>query len=379
MGNRKKFIQLVPFYPTPYELHPKEDYFLMPADIMREKGFDVEFVTLRNTAPTPEYKTGAGNVAPAFEMHKGYPVKRFKNMLSLFWYIRKQKGAIVHVHLRPYPPSQFAPFLVPQKKALRTFTYLLGSNKPIQLLTKLSVPKYDIVFCVTPYEVDIYRNAGVKEDKIRLVPLSIDYDFFSAKAPDVKETAKKFGYADSEFVIISIAQIRRHKRFDDVMRALKIVKEKIPGAKFLAVGEDWLPRQNLPDIMATAEACGVADSVIWTNFQGMKEVRALLQGSSVFVHGADNEYQGLVSYEAAAAGVPLCLSNIGTHTSVFGDFALYHEVTDHQTLAKNLLKYHEDKNLVKNNTTFLKNKMKEWDYSVIRKKMADAYDELIGQ
>ncbi len=192
MDKPKKFIQLVPFYPTPYELHLKEDYFLMPADIMREKGYEVEFVTLRNTAPTPEYKTGKGNMAPAFEIHKGYPIKRFGNMLSLFWYIRQQKNAIVHVHLRPYPPSQFAPFFVPQKKALRTFTYLLGSNKSIEVLTKLSVRKYGIVFCVTPYEVGIYRGAGVKEERIRLVPLSIDYEFFSSKASDVKQVAERF-------------------------------------------------------------------------------------------------------------------------------------------------------------------------------------------
>lgn len=376
--NPKKFIQLVPFYPTPYELHPKEDYFLMPADIMREKGFEVEFVTLRNTAPTPEYKTAAGNVVAEFDVVKGYPVRRFKNTLSLFSYIRNQKGAIVQVHLRPYPPSQFAPFFVPQKKALRTFTYLLGSNKAVEILTRLSVPKYDIVFCCTPYEIDIYRKAGVKEERIRHVPLSIDYGFFSAKPNNVKSVAEKFGYADSEFVVISIAQIRRHKRFDDVMRALKIIREKIPSAKFLAVGEDWLPRQNLPGIVATAAEIGVKDSVIWTGFQDMPTVRALLHGSTAFVHGADNEYQGLVSYEAAAAGVPLCLSSIGTHTSVFGDYALYHEVTDHVALAKNLLRCHEDKQLAKRNASFLKEKMKDWDYGVIRKKMSNAYDEMLG-
>ncbi|MBI3037330.1 glycosyltransferase family 4 protein [Candidatus Woesearchaeota archaeon] len=377
-ANSKKFLQLVPFYPTALELHPKEDYFLMPADIMRDKGFEVEFVTLRNTAPTPEYKSSADNIAPEFEVVKGYPVKRFGSMLSLFGYMRKQKGAIVQVHLRPYPPSQFAPFFVPQRKALRAFTYLLGSNKIVEILTKLSVPRYDVVFCCTPYEIDIYRKAGVKEERIRHVPLSIDYECFSARPNDVKAVAEKFGYADSEFVVISIAQIRRHKRFDDVMRALKIVREKIPSAKFLAVGDDWLPRQGLPDIMAAAESIGVKDSVIWTGFQDMKTVRALLHGSTAFVHGADNEYQGLVSYEAAAAGVPLCLSNIGTHASVFGDYALYHEVTDHATLAKNLLRYYEDRALVKRNTSFLKEKMKDWDYGVIRKKMGDAYDEMVN-
>ncbi len=373
----KKFIQLVPFYPTPYELQPREDYFLMPADIMREKGYDVEFVTLQNTAPTPEYKTGK-DTAPPEEIYKGYLVKRFKHIPSLYRYIRSQKNnSLLQVHLRPYPPSQFASFIAPQKKALRPFTYLLGSNKLIQILTKLAMPRYDLIQCVTPYEIDIYKNAGVPEKKMKWIPLSIDYPFFSENPADTKDVAEKWGYSDSEFVIISIAQIRFHKRFDDVMRALKIIREKIPSAKFLAVGEDWLPRQNLPDIRQLAKSIGVEDSVVVTGFHPPEMVASFIHGSSAFVHGADNEYQGLVTYESAAAGKPLCLSSIGTHTSVFKENALYHEVTDHKKLAENLLRYYEDDSLRKEHAAKNKKMVQDWDYEVIRKKMSDAYDALL--
>src|SRR3989338_10507675 len=305
----KKFIQLVPFYPTPYELQPREDYFLMPADLMREKGYETEFITLRNTAPTPEYKTGK-DLAPAEEVYKGHLVKRFDTIIKLYRYMRSQKDAVLQVHLRPYPPSQFASFIAPQKKALRPFTYLLGSNLPIRLLTKLAMPKYDLIQCVTPYEIDIYKKAGVPEKKMKWIPLSIDYPFFAEAPKNTKQVAEKWGYADSEFVITSIAQIRFHKRFDDVMRALKIVREKIPSAKFLAIGEDWLPRQNLPDIHQMAKSIGVEDSTIITGFHPPGMVASFIHGSTAFVHGADNEYQGLVTYESAAAGKPLCSSNI---------------------------------------------------------------------
>jgi len=372
----KKFIQLVPFYPTPYELQPREDYFLMPADIMHARSYDVEFVTLRNTAPSPEYRTGH-DIAKPEEIVKGYKVKRFSNTLSLYRYLRQQRSAFLQVYLRPYPPSQFAGFIAPQKKALRPFTYLLGSNKFIQILTKLVMKRYDLIQCVTPYELGIYKKAGVPERKMKWIPLSIDYPFFSSRPSDTKKISEKYGYADSDFVIISLAMIRFHKRFDDVMRALKIVREKVPSAKFLAVGADWLPRQGLPDIKQMAKSIGVSDSVVVTGFQPPSVVRSLVHGSHVFVHGADNEYQGLVTYENAAAGNPLCLSNIGTHTSVFNDNALYHDVTDHKTLAKNFLRYYEDKALVKKHTSTLKKQMKDWDYKVIRKKMSAAYDEII--
>jgi len=371
----KKFIQLVPFYPTPYELQPKEDYFLMPADIMREKGYEVEFITLRNTAPTAEYSTG-NDIASAEETVKGYKVKRYGNILSLYRYLRSQKKSVLQVHLRPYPPSQFAGFIAPQKKALRPFTYLLGSNKLIQMLTKRVMPRYNLIQCVTPYEIEIYKKAGVKNKLMKLIPLAINYPFFSQQPAETKKMAEKYRYADSEFVIISIAQIRLHKRFDDVMRALKIIREKIPSAKFLAVGEDWLPRQGLPNIREMAKSIGVEKSVIVTGFHRPESVNAFIHGAHAFIHGADNEYQGLVSYETAAAGRPLCLSSIGTHTSVFGKNALYHDVTDHKTLAKNLLRYYEDKDLVKTHTSNLQRQMKDWDYPVIKEKMSKAYDEI---
>lgn len=373
----KKFIQLVPFYPTPYELQAREDYFLLPADLMREKGYETEFITLRNTAPTPEYKTG-NNLAKKEEIYKGHLVKRFDNVIQLYRYMRGQKGALLQVHLRPYPPSQFASFIAPQKKALRPFTYLLGSNPLIQILTKLAMPKYDLIQCVTPYEIEIYKNAGVPEKKMKWIPLSIDYPFYSTPPKDVKKTAEKWGYADSEFVITSIAQIRFHKRFDDVMRALKIIREKIPSAKFLAIGEDWLPRQNLPDIHQLAKSIGVESSTIITGFHPPETVRSFIHGVNAFIHGADNEYQGLVTYENAAAGNPLCLSNIGTHTSVFNDSALYHEVADHEALAKNLLKYYEDDSLRKEHIAKNRKLVKDWDYEVIKKKMSDSYDEMLN-
>ena len=372
----KKFIQLVPFYPTPYELQPKEDYFLLPADIMQKKGYDVEFVTLRNTAPTKEYTTGK-DLAPSEEIYKGYKVRRFDSTIKLFKHLRSQRDSLLQVHLRPYPPSQFAGFVAPQKKALRPFTYLLGSNWVIRQLTKWVMPKYDLIQCVTPYEIDIYKKAGVPRKKMKWIPLAIDYPFYSTPPKDVKKQAEKWGYADSEFVITSIAQIRHHKRFDDVMRALKIVREKIPSAKFLAVGEDWLSRQNLPDIHKTAKDIGVEDSTIITGFHPPDAVRSFVHGADMFVHGADNEYQGLVTYENAAAGNPLCLSNIGTHTSVFNENALYHEVTDHKTLAKNLLKYYEDDSLRKEHVKKNKQMVKDWDYKVIWKKMSDSYDEIV--
>lgn len=108
-------------------------------------------------------------------------------------------------------------------------------------------------------------------------------------------------------------------------------------------------------------------------------MRAAYQASHVFVHTAENEFQGLVSYEAAASGLPLCLSNIGSHTSVFKEHALYHDVEDYEQLARNILRCKERDATVRYNIGYLEEYMKNWDYEALKAKMHQHYAEVLNE
>jgi len=372
-----KFIQIVPPYiPLPLKvMHDKEDYFLLPARVMKEKGFDVEFVTLKhkkNKYVEQKFFEELGNKE---EVYSGFPIKRFSNIFSMYFYILRQK-CILHVHLRPYPPSQFAG-LLPKPKIIRTFTYVMGSTWLVDALSSILLKRFNRIFAVTPYEMMVYADHSIPSEIIRHIPLAIDYKFFTEKT-DYGDIMKKYGISKSDFVIVAVANIRKHKRYDVLLKAFKIVKAKVKNAKLIIIGDDCLHSQDLPSLKSLVSKLGLKD-VILTGHQNPDFVRKAYALSKCFVHSAENEFQGLVSYEAAAVGIPVCLSNIGSHTSVFKGYALYHDVEDYKTLAENMIKCHSPDEAIRLNVKFLKEYMKKWDYDRIKNVLSDAYDEVIKE
>src|SRR3989338_256065 len=335
MANPKKFIQVVNLYPLIFDMREKEDYMLIHNTIMKEKGYDCEIITLRAQG-NRTIETKFANDSAAVEYFKGFRITRFETTAKLLNYVRKHKDAIVQANLRPFPPSSFVGFLG-NKKVMRSYTYVMGSSLPIAIFTALIFRRFNRVLAVTPYEADIYRKWRVPEKKIRLIPLSIDYEKFSKRVP-FGSVKQDFGIAENDKVVIAVANVRKHKRYDVLLKAIPFVKKEIPDVKVVIVGEDMLQKgQNLPSVKQMAQDLGVSGSVVLTGYQSPDVLQKLYSLSDVFAHTAENEDQGLVCYEAAAMGIPLCLTAIGSHTSVFKEHALYHEVEDYKKLAENIV------------------------------------------
>ncbi len=375
MGNAKRFIMIVNCYPLPFPVHEKEDYFLLPCSVMKSKGFECEYVTLRNQGKKFIENRYAKDTA-AVEYTRGFKVTRFDRMQDLLGYVKKS-GALVQCNLRSFPPSSFAAFL-PNRKVMRSFTYVMGSNLPIAIFSAFLFRRFDRILAVTPYEADIYRKWKVPEKKITLMPLAVDCGYFGKRVP-AGDMRKKYGIKPSDKIIIALASVRKNKRFDVLLRALKVVLKEVPEAKALIVGEDMLHAQNLPSMKELASELGILDSVILAGHHTDEGVRKFYSISDVFVHPAENEYQGLVSYEAAAMGIPLCLSKIGSHVTVFGEHALYHEVEDYQKLADNIITCIKSRASREGSVKFLRQHMKKWDYPVMFKRMGELYDEVLAK
>ncbi|MFH1182152.1 MAG: glycosyltransferase family 4 protein [Candidatus Woesearchaeota archaeon] len=369
----KKFIMLVNCYPHPFHVKKEEDYFLIPCSVMSKKGFGCEYVTLRaQGSRTIETKFAKDSAYE--EYYEGFKIRRFDKTTQLLSYIRKER-AILQSNLRPWLPSTLSAFL-PNTKVMRSFTYFMGSNMPIAFFSAFAFRFFDRILAVTPYEMDVYRKYKLPEKKLRLIPFAIDYSFFSKKVPadDFKE---KFGIKEQDKLIVAAANVRKLKRFDVLIKALPLVKEEIPSAKAVIVGADLLHAQGLPSIKELAEKYGVSGSVVLAGHNDAEGVRKFYSMSHVFCHPAADEYQGLVSYEAAAMGLPLCLSTIGSHTSVYKEHALYHDVGDYEKLAKDIIYSIKHRDEREEHIRFLKEHMKEWDEKLIFKKTSDFYDELI--
>jgi glycosyltransferase involved in cell wall biosynthesis len=354
-----KFIQIVPVYPLTITF--REDYFTWPAAMMKEKGYDCEFLTLR--------KKGEKK----YEVINGFPLKRFSNTLSLLFYVLRQ-DCLLHVYLRPYSPSLFAG-LLPKKKLMTPITYELGSNSFVKWLSVMLMKRFNRIIPITPYEEEIYRRHGIK--KLARIPLAVDYEMYSHPAKDA-DVEKKFGLSGNHFTIASVSNFRHVKRIDILLRAFKEVKNSVKDSRLVLIGDDWLAQEKKPTVKQMVAELGLTD-VLLTNYQPAEVISKILAYANVFANTSAIEAQCIAVYEAAASRIPLCLSNLPSFTSVFGDYALYHDTEDYVQLSKNILKYHDDSELAKKNSSYLRAFVKDWDNSEVSRKMWQAYSEVLAE
>jgi len=356
----KKVLIIVPLFPLG-QLE-KEDYFKLPANIAKEKGYEVEFLTTQKGKKE--------------EIVEGYKVKRFSNGVALLLYALKERPVIMHTFLRPYPVSLFAG-LLPFKKLHTAITYIVGSNKLVKMLSVFLLKRFDKLLALTPYEIDAYTKAGVPKNKIVRLPLSVDYELFNKprKTSEGMKILKVKG--KKPFIITNTANYRYVKRIDVLMKAFSIIKKQVKNAKLVFVGKDYLKEENKPSITEMAEELGIEKDVIQTGFLDGKKVKRILDATDVFVMSSSQEAQCLAVYEAAIVKVPLCLTRVGSFTSVFKDYALYHEVEDAEQLAANILQYHKDKKTVKRNAEAAKKIAKIAAYEKVKKEMKNLYEETI--
>ncbi|GEM_PF-3036547 len=356
-----KFIEVVPAYPHSLPLlRYMEDYFFWPARLMMDKGFDVEFLTTQKGADK--------------ELCNGVVVRRFGSAFSVLSYINKDKETrLVHSHLRPYPPTFLSSFSN-KPKILSPHTYLFSPNPLIAGLSVMVMKKFDKIIAFTSYERDIYLRAGIEGKKIVIIPHPVDHEFYSASVKNKGAIREKLGI-NGEFVVVTVANVRKFKRIETLLRAFKIVSSKIK-SKLIVVGEDLLWKEKAPSVSDMVKQIGVK-GVIQAGVLMPEKVREILAIADVFVNTSDNEAQGLAVYEAAAAGIPLCLSGIGSFTSVFGSLAHYHDYWNHEKLADNLLYCHSNRRESVERGRKLKAFVRAWDFTALRKKTESLYEEIM--
>jgi 1,2-diacylglycerol 3-alpha-glucosyltransferase len=360
------------------QISRKEDYLYNPIYVMGKKGFDSEMWTLIKPG---EKKS---------EIRDGLQVRRFSNTFSLLMNLfLDRRVKLVHAHLRPFLPSLLAP-LAFKKCVLTPHSYELGSNRLIKAASLFFMKRFDRVIALTPYERKIYLRNGLKKDKVVLMPHSIDYDFFS-KNPEKKGLTirKKYGIRKNDFLITSISNFRRFKNLDSMLAAFGVFSKKVRNTKFIVVGinqyknpkygeQNSLRYKSVRDPEDVIKKYNLQEKVILTGSLDYNKVREILSVSDVFVNNSDPETMGLSVYEAASAGVPLCLSDIGSFRTVFDDMALYSPPRDENALAKRYMEYYKNPKLRGKMGAKLKIYLKKWNYPIFIKKLFKFYSRVLG-
>lgn len=189
------------------------------------------------------------------------------------------------------------PFETPDN-ILKVLSKGLNSSKdcfdtPRFKLFKKTLNAADTVVVVNKDTKNIYSQF-MPEDKIEVVPLGVDLDYF-----EKGETRK-------ENTIVSVGYLNRRKGFDILLRAMNTISDSFPESSLEIFGDG----PQMDDLKRLAISEGVYDSVTFHGHVDQSKVKDALKRATVFVHPSRSESFSPVRLEAMASGCPMVVTNI---------------------------------------------------------------------
>lgn len=317
---------LVPFYPI--DIKPRQDYLKICADV------------------------AGGEIVPV----EG---RKFSEI------VRELRGHNVHAHGRGFPFPEMGAFFA--KKSVYTPHFNnIGSQFLTKTVRKFLFNRYDTVVALTSHGREGLIADGIDARKIATIPLPIDHKFFS-KTRGGKAFRKKFNLGSEPFVLAS--DMRSVKNPGVIIDACRKAGVKLVYMGRLTKAEieyDW----QVPDRKITS-----SKDVVFTGFLRPEQVVQALDAATLFVNSSEYESFCLAAYEAASAGVPMCLPKIGTF-DVFKGSALFHGNHDSSQLAKNIERYMSDSKLRSRNSRESVRRASMFDYDKVKSKYEEFYERV---
>lgn len=188
---------------------------------------------------------------------------------------------------------------------------LISSEKIRQY--RLRLP--DVLIAVSQAVGDALVAGGISPDRVTVVRSGIALP----PRPAEEQRAvlrRELGVSPDDPVLGIVAHILPHKGYDDLVRALALIKEKLPRIRCLIVGE--APRRwYLHHLLDLAERLSVRERLILLGFQD--DVAPWLGAMDLFVLPSHNEGLAITLLEAMAAGRPVVATAVGGIPEVVRD------------------------------------------------------------
>lgn len=357
----KTFIEITPTYPLPVSIYEKEDYFTWPVKMMQDKGYVCSIFTI------------IGRNQKSEEYVNSILVKRFNNPVNLLLELSRQNPDIVYAQ-----GKSFVSFVgLFSRKAIYTPHGSYGVQHPLYIknlilrrITKFLWGNFNKVICITPYEASVYERFNFNKNYV-IIPNAIDYSFFSK--PYGKENfLNRYNLSKNNKIILFVGNIHGNvKNINILYKAFKLVTKKVKEAKLVLIGkilDQDFQTKELIKIMKKDKSVRI---IGWLSHRDL--IKAL-DSASCFVNTSMNEGHSLAVAEGASAGIPLCLSKIGTFTSIFKNSALYHQPNDYKTLAQNIIYYLENRRIAKQHSIMSQSIIKNnYSLTIIKEKMWNVF------
>ena len=161
---------------------------------------------------------------------------------------------------------------------------------------------------------DVVARDYVSSEKLVLIYNGVDGEPFELASRKREQFRRTMGLGDSQKVVTVVANLIPYKGHLDFLRAARLVKDGIPGARFCLVGED---RGIQKDLESEAQNLRIRESVL---FMGRRsDIPSLLAASDLFVLPSHEEGFSNVILEGMAAGLPVVATKVGGNSEAVVD------------------------------------------------------------
>jgi len=206
--------------------------------------------------------------------------------------------------------------LIPDDEIRLKLKWLLGESTPDAILDALTtgtksakrfldIPRTtafeqtlqhaDCIVAVSEATKEVYAK-HVDAERIEVIPLGVDYDYFSYAPPEERDRA----------TLVTVGRLTYRKGFDVLIDALPAVVESHPDVRLHILGDGPLR----DDLESRAVDRGIAKHVRFHGNVPQNEVRNHLQHARAFVHPSRSEGFSHARLEAMATGCPVVGTNV---------------------------------------------------------------------
>lgn len=288
-------------------------FFCYPAELMIDKGFDVEILTM--SRPNGE------NIRD--EKHGNLVIHRFEKdnwaffCLRLFSHMLRNDYSLIHLHSVQWFVD-FFPWVVARiRKTPMIFTShrhdllepLLESGSKLSLVRRVELRNMfmipDSPTCVfvafTESQANSYRKLGVRN--VRVIPHGIDPAPFEVQI----DAGTREKYALGKFNILCVGTIEPRKGQLLLVKSMPNILRKHPDTKLILLGRTYAEyqRKYYQDLKTLVNDMNLSKDVMFLEDVPRRDLVQLYLASSVFVLPTEAEMFGLVFLEAMASGLPV--------------------------------------------------------------------------
>lgn len=204
------------------------------------------------------------------------------------------------------------------------------------------------IFCISDNtRHDVHEILGVDEKFTCLNYYGHD-EFFSSSSNGTAFLDTSSGSlikeaASNGTLIMHCGHNNQRKNIPTLLRAFKLIKDKVPGAILVKVGHKMLEED--PSLIDLTRSLGIEHNLIETGIIDKPTLRWLYHNSDLFIYPSIYEGFGRPLLEAQASGLPIVCADSSCLKEVAGRAAIFCSTLNHDEFATNALKLLSDEEL----------------------------------